>query len=596
MIVRKSGAAIAVTLLVGALLGALSVGAQAALVTEQAKLTASDPAVLDFFGRSVAVSGSTVVVGAAPSVLGSGAADAFKPDGSGGHVRVRLAATDRAPKDWFGWSVAISGDTIVVGAPGRSDSSSRGSAYVFKPDGVGGYADTRLMASDPAPADWFGNAVAISGDTIVVGAPGQGSAYVFIPDGLGGYTETKLTPSSVAAGDLFGFSVAVSGDTVVVSASSDDAPAGPRSVYVFKPDAMGGYAETKLTDSDVVPDHLFGNSVGISGDTIVVGSPADLGVASRTGSAYVFRPDGLGGYTEAKLTVAGHEVEHLFGWSVAATDGALLVGAPADADCAVGAGSAYLFELDGSGGYAETRVTASDGGPGDVFGASVAISGDAMVVGAICDSDGGISASGSAYVFTASPTVPGAPTIGTAAPGHGEATVSWTGPAWDGGAAITGYVVTPYIGYYPLPSQTFGSTATTQVVTGLTNGTTYRFRVQATNSVGTGLFSKVTNPVTPSAPTASAPPTIGSAVAGNGKATVSWTAPASDGGAAITWYVVTPYIGYFSLGPRWFNSAETTQTVTGLANGTTYRFRVRAYNGVGLSGYSKVSNPVTPSA
>ncbi len=96
-------------------------------------------------------------------------------------------------------------------------------------------------------------------------------------------------------------------------------------------------------------------------------------------------------------------------------------------------------------------------------------------------------------------TAPGTPSIGAALAGDGSATVSWTAPVTDGGAAITGYVVTPYVGYSPRPSTTFDSTATTQVVTGLTNGTQYRFRVRAINAVGTGGYSTVTNPVTPKA-------------------------------------------------------------------------------------------------
>jgi alpha-tubulin suppressor-like RCC1 family protein len=172
--------------------------------------------------------------------------------------------------------------------------------------------------------------------------------------------------------------------------------------------------------------------------------------------------------------------------------------------------------------------------------------------------------------------------------------VSWTAPDSDGGSAITGYVVTPYVGYSPRPSQTFPSTDTTQVVTGLVNGTQYRFRVQAQNAIGVGGFSTASNPVTPAAPMAPGAPTIGTATAGGGTATVSWTAPASDGGSPIRGYVVTPYIGYTSQGPRYFVSSDTTQTVSGLTPGTTYRFRVRAFNAVGVSGFSLASSAVVP--
>ncbi|MFZ6002783.1 MAG: FG-GAP-like repeat-containing protein [Actinomycetota bacterium] len=190
---------------------------------------------------------------------------------------------------------------------------------------------------------------------------------------------------------------------------------------------------------------------------------------------------------------------------------------------------------------------------------------------------------------------PAAPTIGVASAGPGQATVSWTPPAPNGGAPVTGYVVTPYIGYFPLASTTFASLATTQTVTGLTNGTAYRFRLRALNANGPGGYSKATNPVVP-AIVVPGPPTIGAAVGGDGVATVSWTAPASTGGSPITAYVITPYIGYFPLASQTFSATSTSRLVTGLANGTTYRFRVRAVNAVGMGGYSKVTNPVTPTS
>jgi hypothetical protein len=175
-----------------------------------------------------------------------------------------------------------------------------------------------------------------------------------------------------------------------------------------------------------------------------------------------------------------------------------------------------------------------------------------------------------------------------------EATVSWTAPV--GASAVTGYVVTPYIGYTPEPSITFNSTATTQTITGLSDGTEYRFKVAARNAVGVGSFSKVSNPVTP-APAPSVPdsPKLPKATAGNAQATVSWNPP-SNGCSPLTGYVITPYFGYWALPSTTFNSTETTQTVTGLTNGTQYRFRIRAINAIGTGAYSKVTNPVIPTA
>jgi hypothetical protein len=147
--------------------------------------------------------------------------------------------------------------------------------------------------------------------------------------------------------------------------------------------------------------------------------------------------------------------------------------------------------------------------------------------------------------------------------------------------------VTPYIGYIAQPSVTFNSTATTQVLTGLQPGANYHFKIAARNAIGNGPMS-----LTAGVPE---PPTIlRNALPGNGQATVSWTAPTSDGGPPITGYAVTPYIGYFPLPPITFNSTSTTQTVTRLTNGTTYRFKVAAINRAGTGRTSKVTNPVTP--
>ena len=161
--------------------------------------------------------------------------------------------------------------------------------------------------------------------------------------------------------------------------------------------------------------------------------------------------------------------------------------------------------------------------------------------------------------------LPGAPTGVSGVPGNGQATVKWTAPP-DNGSGITGYVVTPIVGYYPLASVTFNSTATTQILTGLTNGTTYRFKIAAKNANGTGPKSDVTNAVTVGAPVA---PTGVSAVPGNGQATMTWTAP-PDNGSGIIGYVVTPFIGAAAQSARPFNSTATTQIVTGLTNRTTY--------------------------
>ena len=177
------------------------------------------------------------------------------------------------------------------------------------------------------------------------------------------------------------------------------------------------------------------------------------------------------------------------------------------------------------------------------------------------------------------PTTPGAPTIGTATAGVGLGHRHLDGPRLQRGNAITGYVVTPYKAGVAQATQTFNSTATTETATGLANNTAYTFAVAAINGVGTGTGSAQSNSVT--TPTTPGAPTIGTATCGNASATVTWTAPASNGGAAITGYVVTPYNAGVAQATQTFNTTATTETVTGLTNGTAYTFKVAAINGVG---------------
>ncbi|HEX7131446.1 MAG TPA: fibronectin type III domain-containing protein [Iamia sp.] len=188
-------------------------------------------------------------------------------------------------------------------------------------------------------------------------------------------------------------------------------------------------------------------------------------------------------------------------------------------------------------------------------------------------------------------TAPGAPTGVGATAGNGQATVSWTAPASNGGSAITGYKVTPYKGLTAQTPQSFSGTGTTKTVTGLTNGTAYTFKVQAVNAVGTGPLSTASAAVTPV--TTPGAPTGVTATAGNHQATVSWTAPA-NGGSAITGYKVTPYIGASAQTAQSFSGTGTSRAVTNLANGTAYTFKVQAVNAVGTGALSAASNAVTP--
>jgi hypothetical protein len=192
--------------------------------------------------------------------------------------------------------------------------------------------------------------------------------------------------------------------------------------------------------------------------------------------------------------------------------------------------------------------------------------------------------------------VAAAPTDVTATAGNARATVTWAAP--QSASAITGYTVERTNGTTVVLTNV-PATATTFTATGLVNGTAYTFRVRAVNANGPGAFSAASNPVTPTAPTAPGVPVIGTATAGNQSAVVQWTAPANNGGSAITRYEVQVVNAAtnVAVGAVRLAAANATQlTVTGLVNGTRYTFRVRAVNAIGVGALSANSNAVTPVA
>ncbi len=425
-----------VALVLGSIIWTPTIAAASPAI-EQAKLTASDGVWPTGFGSSLAISGDTIVVGAPSKQVGTnfgqGAVYVFRQAVGGwasGTEIAKLTASDGAGGDGFGTSVAISGDTIVVGCgcprgnpmlpvPG-------GAAYVFT-ESVGGWANgtetAKLTASDGAAGDGFGFAVAISGDVIVVGAggdDGRGSAYVFAEPagGWAGGTETaKLTASDGAGGDFFGTSVAISGDTIVVGAWSDDLASGimaPRdhgSAYVFN-EPIGGWATgtqtAKLSASDAVPNGMFGRAVAISGDTIAVGAigaPVSVADPGDPGSAYVFtEPSGgwASGTERAKLTASDRARGDRFSASLAIGDTTIVVGAPGDDGSSADQGSAYAF-TEAVGGWVNatetTKLNTSDA-EARGFGRSVAVSGETIAAGAGNNLGPGFK-DGAAYVFGA---------------------------------------------------------------------------------------------------------------------------------------------------------------------------------------------------
>lgn len=394
------------------------------LTTIETKLTASDATYDDFYGISVAVSGDTVVVGAfLENAINSmhDAAYIYERNQGGpdhwGEV-TKLLAHDGAVDDYFGNSVAIDGDLVVVGAYGEDDlGNNSGAAYVFERNqgGLNNWGEViKLTASDSAEDDGFGYSVSISGDTIVVGAIREdglgsncGAAYIFErnqggPDNWG--EVTKLTATDAQDNDYFGNSVAINLDTVIIGAFKESGSGSFRgAAYIFDRNQgdLGNWGEvTKLMASDAENDDKFGLSVAIDGDVVVVGSSGEDGFGSDRGAAYVYlrNQDGVDQWGEViKLTSSDSEDYDEFGRSVAINGDRIGVGAYFEGF----GGSAYLYDRDHGGvnNWGEvTKLTASDNDDYDWFGFSIALQKNIVVAGAPLE-DGDDFDCGAAYIF-----------------------------------------------------------------------------------------------------------------------------------------------------------------------------------------------------
>ena len=403
--------------------------------TDPDKLLASDGTGGDQFGYSVALSRNVALVGANFG-SGSGSAYVFRFDGSGWTEQQKLLPSDGMPGVSFGFSVAVSDDIAVVGAKGDDDNGvSSGSAYVYRFDGLTWIEEQKLLASDGAPGDRFGWSVAVSqvccseegscqggltdqecladggilpqDDVAVVGAYGHdglgsnsGSAYVYRFDGSTWIEEQELLASDGAQSDDFGYSVAVSGHGAIVGApGDDDLGTDSGSSYVFRFNGADWLQESKLLGSDGIGNDKFGGSVAVSDDVAVVGAHRHDDLGASSGSAYVFRFDGSSWIEESELLASDGALVHHFGRSVSVSSDAVVVGAYNyyDGDGLTG-GAAYLFGFNGSGWIEETKLLAPDGAADDRFGWSVAVSDDMALVGGYKDDDNGLSR-GSAWVF-----------------------------------------------------------------------------------------------------------------------------------------------------------------------------------------------------
>lgn len=374
-------------------------------ITEEVELFAPDGQ-SEFFGRSLALSGDRLLVGEFgddSNGTESGAAFVFTRTGSGWASEAELLPADGQAFDRFGFYVALDGDTALVGAYKDDDLGNHsGSAYVFVRSGGSWIQQAKLLASDGTIGDSFGRAVGLRGDTAWIGArddddggQGSGSAYVFERAGTSWTQTAKIVASDASPNANFGHSLSFDGSRALVGATGDE-HAGPLtgSAYVFARSGAAWVEEAKLVASDAEDFSFFGNDVALSGGRALVGA-----FSAGGGKAYVYEREGLDWTETARLQPLRGSANNSFGDSVALEGTVALIGDSNDSDGGTFAGAAYLYAWDGLGWRLQAKLLPGDADEFDHFGATAALRGGMAIVAA--ERPGG----GSVYSFAVPPPV-----------------------------------------------------------------------------------------------------------------------------------------------------------------------------------------------
>ncbi len=532
-----------------------------------------------------------LVCSAASAATGSGGRAAEAASGSAARLgspgspaqlalqQAEVSASDGVAYSYFGYSVAISGDTALVGAPAALGMNiGPGTAYVFVRSGSSWVQQAELTPSDGVLDDQFGYSVAVSGDVALdgddalVGAPMhqvsgvdyQGAAYLFTRSGSSWSQQAELTADDGASGDRFGYSVSLSGQSALVGAlyhqvGDNDAQG---AAYVFSGSGSSWSQQAELTADDGAAYDELGVATALSGDTALVGA---YGSDSQQGAAYVFTRSGSSWSQQAELSAGDGVAGDRFGNAVALSGGTALVSAVRHA---VGSnsqqGAAYVFTRSGAGWGQQDELTASDGAASNRFGL-VALDGATALVGVPLHKVAGVTAQGATYVELLTPAADAAPVVsGSTAPGD---TLSCTTGTW----AVN-----------PAPTCTYqwlrdgsaidDATGANYVVQGPDCGHTLSCLVTATN--GAGSTNATSNDV--SVPAASAPANTERPVL-SGDAAVGGTLSCSSG----SWTgVPTPTLScqWLRDGAAIADATDDTHTVTTADQGHLLSCKVTATN------------------
>lgn len=368
---------------------------------EDQKLTTHDALIQDYYGSSVSNSGDITLVGV-PRIdceagVSCGAVYVYRFNESRWVKEQKLTASDATKEDNFGLETSISGEVALVAAPNQDCALGQncGAVYVYRYDGNIWVEEQKLTASDLGEFDYFGRSVSIYNNLLVVASLGGscnsdttcGAVYVFRYNGTRWIEEQKLTRSKFIEDDTFGTSVSIYDTTIIVGAHGDICTTGLwfcGSAFIYRYDGTNWIEEQKLTASDARHYNFFGNSVSIYNNLAVVGSKGNMcSLRQDCGAVYVYLFTGSHWIEMQKLTASDAAAADWFGTSVSITNNTIVVGASGDrCDDGYICGSAYIFQIPNTSWIQTRKITASDALARDYFGSPVSIGEEFVAIGA----------------------------------------------------------------------------------------------------------------------------------------------------------------------------------------------------------------------
>ena len=387
---------------------ARSVMTQSSLTFTQTKLLAADAAQYNYFGLSVAVRGDTAIVGAygkSDLVRNAGAAYAFTRNAGSWTQQARLGTSTPLIDAYLGATVATNGSYTAAGAPYASvGAQNDGVVYLFS--NATWQQQTILLPNDPDSLSQFGNALAINDNTLFVGAPmhdsfgvNAGAVYVFTFDGVSWVQRQKLIGADTVPGDRFGSALALNDGWLAVSAPLHSSPGSPGgAVYLFQFDGVSWVQRYKVGAPDTIAGDRFGSALALDDGWVAVSAPLHRFVGSASGAVYLFEFNGTAWAQRQKFVASDTAGSDQFGSALALENRRLVVGAPLHNSNGPASGAVYIFERATTTWIERAKLIGSDTNAGDRLGGSISIDGNTILVGAYGDTAAG-PATGAAYVF-----------------------------------------------------------------------------------------------------------------------------------------------------------------------------------------------------